>query len=410
MKSFDRVIAAVLALMLLAAGVVNIIILKTAHQKADIVRVETERVKYQLTSGSTPDADDYEYIAGIYKNDGSEGFFDSRYSYVICETDSGLYRIDYKSPDESDTKRRTLITVNTVMGVFAVIVITVLLYIRRRVIRPFNELSEMPIELAKGNLSKPLKESRSRFFGRFIWGTDMLREKMEKQRERELAAARDKQTLILSLSHDIKTPLSAIKLYSKALERGLYDDPQKLSEVYTGLCARAEEIEGYLTKLGAAAREDFLGLEVSSSEAYLSEIITSIKRLYTDKLSLTGTAFIIGEHSDCLLRCDTERAIEVMQNLMENAIKYGDGREIAITFSDEEDCRLVTVSNTGCTLESDEAVHIFESFYRGSNAGSKPGSGLGLYIARQLMLKMGGDIFADIKDGRMSMTLVFARA
>ncbi len=410
MKSFDKVIAAVLALMLLMIGAVNIIILGQERKKGDIVRVETERVKYELTSGNTPNAKDYEHIVGIYKNDGIDDFYESRYSYVICETDDGLYRIDYENANDTDTLKRTLIIVNTAMGVFSLIVVIVLVYIRRKVIRPFNELSEMPIELAKGNLTKPLKESRSRFFGRFIWGTDMLREKMEKQRERELAAARDKQTLILSLSHDIKTPLSAIKLYSKALQRGLYGDEEKLSQVYTGLSERADEIEGYLTRLSAAAREDFLGLEVENGEAYLSEIITSIKRLYTDKLSVTGTEFVIGEHGDCLLKCDTERAIEVMQNLMENAIKYGDGRRIAITFSDEEDCRLVTVTNTGCTLVEDEAMHIFESFYRGSNVGSKPGSGLGLYIARQLMLKMGGDIFADIKNDEMSITLVFARA
>lgn len=411
MKSFDKVIAAVIVLMLLTAAAVNVIILGGKGSLSETVKVETERVRYQIErQGNIPDAGSYEHIVSISRYDGSDDFFDSRYSYIVCKKGDDLYRVEYKDAAAEDARKRELVIVNAAMGVFAVMIIMVLLYVRRKVISPFNELSELPIELAKGKLTKPLKESRSRYFGRFIWGTDMLREKMEKQREHELEVQKDKQTLILSLSHDIKTPLSAIKLYSRALEKGLYDDPEKLAEVYSGISERAGEIEGYLTKLSGAVKEDFLGLEVSVGEVYLSEIITGIKRLYTDKLSVTGTEFVIGEHTDCLLCADAERAEEAMQNLMENAIKYGDGRQIAITFSDEEDCRLVTVSNTGCTLPEDEAVHIFESFYRGTNVGSKPGSGLGLYIARQLMLKMGGDIFANISDGKMNITLVFARA
>ena len=57
-----------------------------------------------------------------------------------------------------------------------------------------------------------------------------------------------------------------------------------------------------------------------------------------------------------------------------------------------------------------ELPHVFESFWRGANAGEQKGSGLGLYIARQLMLKMGGEIFAEIVDGEMCVTAVFVKA
>lgn len=79
---------------------------------------------------------------------------------------------------------------------------------------------------------------------------------------------------------------------------------------------------------------------------------------------------------------------------------------ISIDFSDEENCRLITVSNSGCTLSESELNHIFDSFWRGSNTGSQKGSGLGLYICRQLMSGMGGDIFAEIADGYMKVTAV----
>ena len=95
---------------------------------------------------------------------------------------------------------------------------------------------------------------------------------------------------------------------------------------------------------------------------------------------------------------------------MENAVKYGDGRRISITVDEEEDCKLITVSNTGCTLPDEETPHIFDSFWRGSNSSGKPGSGLGLYICRQLMSKMNGDIFARCENGIMNITAVFRMA
>ena len=81
-------------------------------------------------------------------------------------------------------------------------------------------MSEVSIELAKGNLSAHVKEDKNKFFGKFLWGIDMLRENLENNKEKELQLQKEKKTLILSISHDIKTPLSAIKLYAKALKNG----------------------------------------------------------------------------------------------------------------------------------------------------------------------------------------------
>ena len=62
---------------------------------------------------------------------------------------------------------------------------------------------------------------------------------------------------------------------------------------------------------------------------------------------------------------DIERLIEVFENIIENAIKYGDGKSIKVTFSDEDYCKLITVSNSGTPIPRTEFVHMFESFWRG---------------------------------------------
>ena len=72
--------------------------------------------------------------------------------------------------------------------------------------------------------------------------------------------------------------------------------------------------------------------------------------------------------------------------------------------------RLITVRNSGCSLKQEELINLFDSFYRGSNVGSADGSGLGLYISRQLMQKMDGEVFAEIKEDDFCATVVVRKA
>ena len=131
---------------------------------------------------------------------------------------------------------------------------------------------------------------------------------------------------------------------------------------------------------------------------------------YREKLALVKTEFIVGEYKNCLLSGDLNRSIEVLQNIMENALKYGDGTRVELLFPEEETGVLISVRNSGCTLDKTDLPHIFESFWRGSNAGHICGSGLGLYIGRQLMHKMNGEIFAETGDGSITVSIVFGRA
>ena len=285
-----------------------------------------------------------------------------------------------------------------------------MVYIYFRIIHPFEKLSEYPTELAKGNLTKPLKEQKNGYFGKFLWGLDLLREKLEKQKAEELELKKQNNTMVLSLSHDIKTPLGVIELYAKALERGLYKDEEKKREISVNIHAKCEEIRRYVDDIAKTESEEFLSLDINMGEFYLSELIGTVKNFYTEKLALLKTEFIIDGQPDCILCGDKERAVEVIQNIMENAVKYGDGKRISISFSKEEDCQLIHISDSGCTLSDSELPHIFDSFWRGSNTGSQSGSGLGLYICRTLMIKMNGDIYARIKDGNMIVTAVFSQA
>ena len=326
--------------------------------------------------------------------------------YVVEEVNGTLLRFEYKESDE----KSGLLPMNIGLVVMFLATVILLNYIRIKVVAPFTKMSDMTVELAKGNLSTPIKEEKSRFFGKFLWGMDMLRENLEDSKAKELEYQKEKKTMLLSLSHDIKTPLSAIQLYTKAMSEGLYDTEEKKQEAYAGILNNTKQIKTYCDEIYKLSREDFMELSVNVGEVYLSQVLDKVSDYYRDKLSVLHTEFKLSEYDDCLLSADKDRLEEALQNLMENAIKYGDGKEISISFSDEEDCKLVTVSNTGCSLEENDISNIFDSFYRGSNTKNIGGNGLGLYIVKQLMKKMDGDVFAEISKDRFNITLVLRKA
>ncbi len=407
MKAFNRVFTVVVIAIILLFVVVNMILAADKTDGSRQYRVEISRLAREIEANGSADISECVYVTNIERY--GEKFYSTDSDYVIYEINGELYRFDYNSNGYSN-KTYFMGIVNVVLGVIATLFIAVMLYIKYAILAPFERLSSLPYELSKGNLTTPIEEMKTRFFGKFLWGIDVLRENIEQQKQRELEMQKEKKTLLLSLSHDIKTPLSAIKLYSAALSKNLYSDTEKQQKVAESITEKADEIEGYVSQIITASREDFLSLEVDMGEFYLSELIEKITGYYREKLALIKTDFIIGKYKNCLLSGDLSRSVEVMQNIMENALKYGDGRCVELIFPEDDECVQIAVTNGGCMLGKGDLPHIFESFWRGANAGNIGGSGLGLYICRQLMRKMNGEIYAEIDGDIITVTTVFTRA
>ncbi len=406
MKGFIRLLVAVIAgLAVLLAGSAVLLNMNEKGDSGRPYRVEAERIARKIENNQSYSLEDCSYITDVVKLSGEIEAGNS--DYLIKQINGELYRFDYTYHSEGNSGT---VVFYFCFGIISLFVVGLMLYIYFRIIRPFEKLSDYPAELAKGNLTMPLKDQKNGYFGRFLWGLDLLREKLESQKAQELELKKQNNTMVLSLSHDIKTPLGVIELYAKALEKGLYKEEEKKKEISGNIIAKCEEIRKYVDDIVKTENEELLSFEVNNGEYYLSGLMDTIKSFYWDKLSLLKIEFSIEPFADCILRGDMERSVEVIQNIIENAVKYGDGKRIAISFSKEEDCQLIHISNSGCTLSDSELPHIFDSFWRGSNVGSQSGSGLGLYICRMLMRKMEGDVYASIHDGEMIVTAVFSLA
>ena len=418
MKKFRNWVILIATLIIAVAVSANLYILKSgASQKnkayiADVNGIREAIKVYEKENGTAvadlTDLKDYikvecSYITGvksapkaeIERVEGIQG------QYVILTTDDYVYRIDYNYG--SDNSYKVLWITDIIILVVIVIFIIAGFYVYYTVLKPFNDLTDLPYELSKGNLTMPLVESKNRYFGKYIWGMNLLREQLENNKEKELALIKDKKLVMLSLSHDIKTPLSAIKLYSSAILKRIYKEESKIINVAENIGEKVREIEKYLSEIISASNDDFMNLSVDCRDIYSSDVLGQVIDYYNPKMELNNITFEKEIKGNTLIKADGDRLVEVLQNIIENAIKYGDGRYIGMSACREEEEYLITVENTGCELTDAEAVHIFDSFYRGSNVGNQPGSGLGLYICRKLIHAMEGEIFAEIKedaDGR----------
>lgn len=364
---------------------------------------EIEEQKHEASEIEAMSLNKYETIVGIREFVVGEV---CDHNYLVEEIGGKLFRIEYVEERSSSLPSYINILLLGMMFVTDI----VLVYVYHKVLKPFQDMSNLSYELAKGNLSMPIKEEKSKLFGSFLWGMDMLREKLEDNKEKELEFQKERKTLILSLSHDIKTPLSSIELYSKALSENLYDTQERKDEALQGIARNVQEIKRYVNEIVTASREDFLNLEVSMGEYYLSEVLKTTENYYKDKLSVIHTEFQVDEIPECLVKGDKNRMIEVLQNVMENAIKYGDGKRICILFGEEEDCKLIHIENSGGNLKKEELPNLFDSFYRGSNSNGIKGSGLGLYICKTLLRKMDGEIFAQMGEDVFGVTIVVRKA
>lgn len=406
MNNYRKFVIAYLGIELILIVLCNIYLIRGMKTDGDrSYKVDIARAVDEMQNGTSMediDIDQYKTIIAIRRFHADEI---CNQDYTVEEVDGELYRFEYQQERSASLPG----SINILLGIIFISTLAVLLYIEKKIIKPFYNVCELPTELAKGNLSVPIQEEKSRFFGKFLWGMDMLREKLEQDKATELELIKEKKTLILALSHDIKTPLAAIDLYTKALLGNLYNSKGKQRDAMKGIAKNAETIRHYVDEIVLASREDFLNFEVVCTEFYLAALIDNIMNYYQEKMQRTHTEFMVDVVENCLIYGDFNRAVEVLQNICENAIKYGDGKYVHISFAEEESCKLITIENTGCTLSEEELTNIFDSFYRGSNSENIRGSGLGLYICKELLHRMDGELFAKLIEDRFAMTIVLRK-
>ena len=291
---------------------------------------------------------------------------------------------------------RTIAICEAVVAACFIVSVLFFIYIDRKVIMPFNRLSDYPERIAKNENADALPESKNKYFGKYIWGMNMLRDRLSGDNRKLRQLEKEQLTLVSTIAHGIKTPVANIKLYSEAIKSGLYredgtPDP-KDAEVASKITKNADDITDLVKELLESASKGVVVFEPKIETFYLTEIEDFIKREYDNRLNVLRIPYKIDMKSRVMITSDKTGIIRILVQLLDNAIKYSDGRGINITVDKNEDGYIFSVRDTGSRIPESEMPYVFNSFWRGSNADDVEGNGLGLYEAQFIARKLGGDI------------------
>ena len=265
-------------------------------------------------------------------------------------------------------------------------------YIRKAILRPFAKMKEFASYVAAGDLDRPLEMDKGNLFGAFSESFDIMREELKASRARE-------HELIASLSHDLKTPVTGIKLTSELMAAVFSQNEGqeitvtenmivKMNNIYK----RADEIALLVGDLFSSALEDLGAFKVNCADEN-STVIAELVSEYDDRGLVR-----ISEIPQVIVHIDKLRLSQVIGNILFNSYKYA-GTPIDISFRLDEPFLEVSIRDSGPGVPEDEIALITHKFYRGKEHGDKEGSGLGLYIARILMDKMGGELSVRSENG-----------
>lgn len=259
------------------------------------------------------------------------------------------------------------------------------LYLNIRVLSPFRKLQSFAKDISQGKFDTPLEMDRKNIFGAFTESFDIMREELRAAQRKEMAANESKKELIASLSHDIKTPVTSIKLISELLLVTLQDEAakNKLNTIYS----KAESIDHLITNMYHSVLKEITEIEVSLTDQESSVLTDIIKHTdYHNKILMDAIP-------QCMIRIDLLRMEQVINNIINNSYKYAD-TPIHISFSFVDEFLQLDIEDYGKGIKESEIEHVFQKFYRGTNSDEykKEGDGLGLFITKDLMEKMGGGI------------------
>ena len=217
----------------------------------------------------------------------------------------------------------------------------------------------------------------------------------------EAEAVKARKELVAQLSHDIKTPVTSIKAMAEVMELSAHNE-EDLTTIRS-INAKADQIDSLVSNLFHATLEELEHLEVNSGEVTSKEIEHFISEAdYKKKVPEVSIEEVV-------VSADPLRLNQVINNVFSNSYKYAD-TEMTIGSCVENGVGgmrflVIEIGDKGGGVPDAEIETIFGKYKRGSNAGEKDGAGLGLYISRYLMEKMGGEITAVNKDGGLTIVL-----
>ncbi len=327
-------------------------------------------------------------------------------------------QMDFRFTDGSEGSFFVITRANSVLSkelfVYMAIAIMIILiftslfltnWISRGVFTPINQLNIAMQNIAEGNLEYMLPNKEDGEIGELYRNYEDMRLRLKESTDEKIFAEKQNKELVSNISHDLKTPITAIKGYVEGIMDGVADTPEKMDKYIRTIYNKANDMDRLINELTVYSGIDsnripyhFHRINVSE---YFGDCIEEVgldlesKNIELDYSNLAPP--------DTQIIADPEQLKRVINNIIGNSIKYmkKEKGRIAIRILDEIDSIRVEIEDNGKGIAAKDLPKIFERFYRtdASRNSAQGGSGIGLSIVKKIVEDHGGYIWATSKEG-----------
>ncbi|MDD3252391.1 MAG: HAMP domain-containing sensor histidine kinase [Lachnospiraceae bacterium] len=279
------------------------------------------------------------------------------------------------------------------------------MWVYRSVLRPLSNLQEATRKIRDGNLDFTLEVEEDDEIGQLCQDFEEMRIRLKENAEEKIQYDIENKELISNISHDLKTPITAIKGYVEGIMDGVASSPEKLDKYIRTIYNKANDMDRLIDELTFYSKIDtnkipytFTKLNVDN---YFRDCAEEVGLDMESRNIELGYFNYVNE--DVVIIADAEQLKRVINNIVSNSVKYLDKAKgiINIRIKDVGDFIQVEIEDNGRGIAAKDITNIFDRFYRtdASRNSAQGGSGIGLSIVRKIVEDHGGRIWATSKEG-----------
>jgi len=280
-----------------------------------------------------------------------------------------------------------------------------MMWVYRSVVSPLGRLQTATKNIRDGNLDFSLEVENDDEIGQLCQDFEEMRIRLKESAEEKVEYDKENKELISNISHDLKTPITAIKGYVEGIMDGVASSPEKLDRYIRTIYNKANDMDKLIDELTFYSKIDTNKIPYTFSKinvaGYFRDCVDEVGLEMEDRSIELGYFNYVDE--DVMVIADAEQLRRVINNIVSNSVKYMDKRSgiINIRIKDVGDFIQVEIEDNGKGIPAKDLPSIFDRFYRtdSSRNSSQGGSGIGLSIVKKIIEDHGGRIWATSKEG-----------
>ena len=278
-------------------------------------------------------------------------------------------------------------------------------WVYRSLLHPLHKLQEATKKIRDGDLDFTLEVDNEDEIGMLCQDFEEMRLRLKESQEEKIQYDKESKELISNISHDLKTPITAIKGYVEGIQDGVASSPEKLDKYIRTIYTKANDMDRLIDELTFYSKIDTNKIPYNYSKInvadYFGDCVEEVGlEMETRGIELGYFNYV---DEDVVVIADAEQMKRVINNIIGNSLKYLDKKKgiINIRIKDDGDFIQVVIEDNGKGIAAKDLPYIFDRFYRtdSSRNSSKGGSGIGLSIVKKIIEDHGGRIWATSKEG-----------